>query len=70
MTTRIVEVTGCSECPNLDSRWTDPPWCCHDDGSLEIQKRHLTRAPRACPLQTKREYLDMERPIAKKGKPA
>lgn len=60
MKIRIIEITGCGECPHIDRRWVNPPWNCHEDSSIRITKKNLSKIPRGCPLITKEDYLDTE----------
>ena len=54
---RVIEITGCCECPHLDRRWEYPPYSCVEGGLL-IYMRQLSKLPEKCPLQTKQEYLE------------
>lgn len=57
--TRIIEIECCGECPNLDNRWIEPPWCCREEPFLEITKKHITKGVhKDCPLAKKSEYLE------------
>lgn len=64
-TVRILEITNCGECPHLDNRWQDPPWYCQE-AMLDIFKKHMRRCHEDCPLDTREQYVSMNRKLCLK----
>lgn len=53
---RILEITSCAGCPQLDSRYEDHRWNCHEDSSINV--KNSNKIHRRCPLIKKHDYID------------